>query len=378
VREAAFRQLDAAAIRVRQAMGAAASADPDLRAILAYWAVVHAASAYLLNSGGKLPASTPNHHENLLAIATRCARRHGNAVVAGHFAEANQHRPLVHRARYSTPRVFDGTKAARVAELGHALVEVLAAHQGNRGLACMADTSIVADSGPAPVWIVYSRAGRPMAPTPAVCRDLVALTRGGHVMRRVVHRDHVAGGLELAHLHLTRAVGTTGDDASLVAQFAWMSLIAATRALLLAHRVDCAGSALPRDAARLEVAATCMQSTDPDLARTTRSLYARYHRLVAQGRYLHPAAVANGPAWEIFAEIWPVVAGVSERAQEVAGGFTVHCRPLTLPAVARAVLAERATHRDGCQSGVDLTGRVAAALACDSAAGGAELVQARA
>jgi hypothetical protein len=354
VPDAALRQCDAAHIRLHQAMGATAADDPDLRAILGYWSVMHTASAYLLRYGGKLPAPTPNHHENLLAIAARSAQRRNSEVVADAFAAANRHRPLVHRARYITPRVFASTAAAEIAGLAHRLVAILAPGERHDRLPRLADMHVTPNRAPATAWIVYSRARVATQLPASVARDLRVLMRQGRLVRAAVHRDHVAEGLELALTHLARAVGNADNDPSLVAQFSWMGLIAAARALLLAHRVDNAGGSVPRDAARLEVAALCVQSEDADLAAVTRSLYARYHGLVAQGRYLHPGAVPHGAAWRILTEIWPVVAGLSERAQEVAGGFTVHSRSLTLPAAAREVLIRDRGRRHDDDPALDL------------------------
>jgi hypothetical protein len=356
-------------------MGSAAGTDPDLRAILAYWSVLHAASAHLLSSGARLPGGATDHHRGLLAAAARHAQQRGDDDLAELFAEANRHRPLVHRARYRSPRVFGAGRADRVAEVAHDVVEGLARRHGGRRpppLEGMCRT----DGVPATAWIVYARTGRPV-PAPAVMTsDLRKQLRGGHVVRTVVHRDHVAGCLELAHTHLARAAGRADNDASLVAQFSWMGTIAAARALLLAHRLDIATGVLPRDAALLEVAAMCVQPTDATLAQASRSFYSRFHRLVALGRYDHPAAIPPAAAWQLFGEVWPVVADLSQRAQELAGGFTVHSRALTLPAVARSLLAGGPPHGDNAAM-KDLVQHAVAVAAPGPTVGGTSVAHAR-
>lgn len=340
---AAARQADAATIRLRQAMSDVASADPDLRAILAHWSIVHAAAATLLLTGARLPHKQINHHEALLDGAEQAGRRVGGADLARLFAEANLLRPFAHRARYGAPRTVGAGRADRYAELAHSIVEDVCRRCGHgTSHAPLSDMAPAEPPARAAAWVVYSARARPIRLGNAVAQELDWLQRAGAVVRVRVHADQVAEQLELAHTHLARATALSTDP-SLVAQFGWMATMVAVRALLLSHRVDIAQGGTRRDEARLDIAARCVRDADAELAETAQTLYRRHHRITALGRYDHPTAVPPAAAWCLFADIWPLVADFSHRAQELSGGFVLYTQSISLPRDAQAFIMTRAS-----------------------------------
>lgn len=343
---AAIRQADAATIRLHQAMSDVASADPDLRAILAHWSIVHAAAATVLLAGARLPHGEINHHEALLSAAEGAGQRIGGGDLRRLFADANLLRPIAHRARYGGPRTVDAGHADRCAELASRIVEEVGRRCGHGiSLAPLCDMASAEPPARAAAWVVYSARWRPGRLSQAVAQELGRLHRAGTVVGVRVHADQVAAQLELAHTHLARAT-TLADDASLVAQFAWMATMVAVRALLLAHRVDIAHGGTRRDEARLDIAGRCVRDADSELAEMAQALYGRHHRITALGRYDHPTAVPSAAAWSLFADIWPLVADFSQRAQELCGGFLLHTRAVSLPRDAQAFIMTRARGAD--------------------------------